>query len=207
MYCASSLHYPICASCRDGKTHAWYNTISAAVQPSLWNATLRGAGARCLAQQTPLGTAPKCYFAQYIYPYITDVDGIFVLQSLYDTAQLGICYGFPCNLYTSCNATQVDQAVAYSEDLLSNLTTVQALFPTRDGGFFTSCYQHEESCRARDWYGITIKTSNGVAATANTTFWDWYSNGPSGNGDTTVVDVPWPGDNSCAPQDFTHGAC
>ena len=34
--------------------------------------------------------------------------------------------------------------------------TSAAPFAARDAGFLTACYQHEESCRARDWYGITI---------------------------------------------------
>ena len=32
-----------------------------------------------------------CSFSrQYLYPFINDVDGVFVLQSKYDTANLGI---------------------------------------------------------------------------------------------------------------------
>lgn len=68
--------------------YTWYDTIAGAVQPSLWNATLRGAGARCLADLAPKGLGPRCYFAQYIYPYLTDVDGVFILQSLYGSCAL-----------------------------------------------------------------------------------------------------------------------
>jgi len=234
-------------------TYAWYDTIASAVQPALWNATLRGAGARCLADLAPKGLGPRCYFAQYIYPYLTDVDGVFILQSLYgacrrgragrgveayvfvcirvrvmvlqrmaslahccptaahshcrpcrrppaDSAQLAICYNFYCNPFTSCSTAEVQAMQGYSRDLVSNITAVVAPFATRDGYFLTSCFQHEESCRARDWYGITI---NGQ--TANSTLYAWYTAGV--NADATRIDVDWPGDGSCAPQGFDHGAC
>lgn len=67
----------------------------------------------------------------------------------------------------------------------------------RDGHFLTSCYQHEESCRPADWYGITI---NGY--TPNTAFASWYNRGAGGR----ETDVAWPGDDSCA-KNYDHGAC
>lgn len=88
----------------------------------------------------------------------------------------------------------------YSRDLLSNITAVLAPFAARDGYFLTSCFQHEESCRARDWYGITIG-----GQTANNTLYNWYTAGVHAN--ATRIDVDWPGDSSCAPQGFDHGAC
>lgn len=178
----------------------WYNSVATAIQPSFWNSTLQAAGARCLADLAPKGRAAACYLPQYIYPYLTDIDGVFILQSLYDTAQLGICYSMGCNLYTTCNASEVAAIDQYHTDLLTNITAVVQPFAQRDGYFLTSCYQHEESCRARDWYGITIG-----GQTANSTFYNWYAHGVNSN--SVRVDVAWPGDSSCAPQGFDHGAC
>ncbi len=67
--------------------------------------------------------------------------------------------------------------------------------------FLTACYQHEESCRPFDWYGITID-----GFTPNSSFHAWYTQG-SGAPGTQVADVVWPGDATCAPQGVTHGAC
>jgi hypothetical protein len=82
---------------------------------------------------------------------------MFILQSLYDTANLGICFQMGCNLYTSCNAAEVAAIDQYHLDLLHEVQGAVGNFPARDGVFLTSCYQHEESCRFRDWFGITIR--------------------------------------------------
>jgi len=188
------------ASYVDGSTRSLYDMLASAIGPSLWNATLSGAGARCLAELAPQGLSPRCYIPEYLYPYLTDVDGIFIMQSLYDPANLGISYQFNCNPYSSCNASALAAMQAYSRDLLASLSKAQAGFSRRDSGFFTACYQHEESCRARDWFGIVIGGQS-----ANSTLWNWYSRGVGP--DAARVDVLWPGDASCAPQGIDHGAC
>ena len=181
--------------------HVWYNQVAAAIVDTLWNATLRGNAQQCLGQLGPKGLLAQCYFVQYLYPYLNDNDGIFVMQSTYDTANLGICYGMNCNLYTNCNSNETQAIQNYHTLLQSSVLTAQTNFPNRGGHFLTSCYQHEESCRARDWYGIIINNQN-----ANTTFYNWYTYGTN-NANSNRIDVPWPGDNTCAPQGFVHGAC
>ena len=72
----------------------------------------------------------------------------------------------------TCNATSAptlaDFAV-FSGNLKRNITAAQARFGSRDGHFLTSCNQHEETCRQRDWWGITIG-----GRTMNSTFQTWY---------------------------------
>ena len=57
----------------------WYEQMRGAMGPDLWNSTLRGGAGTCVAAQAP-GAAARCLMPQYLYPYLTDVDGIFVLQ-------------------------------------------------------------------------------------------------------------------------------
>lgn len=118
-------------------------------------------------------------------------------------ANLGICYGLGCNLTApgSCSPAEAAAITAYADDLRGNVTgVVAASFPGRDSYFLTSCFQHEESCRAVDWYGITI---NGQ--TPNSTFYNWYTTGVGPN--ARRVDGPWPSDASCAPPGYYHGSC
>lgn len=131
---------------------------------------------------------------------MSDFDGIFILNSLYDPANLAICFGFTCNPYSTCSPTQLAAMTAYHWDLQTNITAGQFLYKSRDGYFLTSCFQHEESCRARDWYNINIGGS-----TPNSTFYRWYTIGASV--ETALIDAEWPADSSCAMQGVDHGAC
>ena len=177
----------------------WGNSITAATAPDLWNSTLRGNLATCLSELGPAGSSWMCYFAQWAYAYI-DVP-VFVIQSMYDPIQYMGILRLGCDLpNNNCNAQQTAAAQAYHLDILANVTMAQAPYGSRDGYFLTSCYQHEESCRAWDWYGITI---NG--GTMNTSFYTWYHNGGGVPG-TRQVDVAWPGDNTCVGN-VMHGAC
>lgn len=53
--------------------------MAGSIGPGLWNFTLRGGAAACLAAQAA-GAEARCLFPQYLYPFLSDVDGIFVLQ-------------------------------------------------------------------------------------------------------------------------------
>lgn len=118
--------------------------MAGAMGPNLWNSTLRGGAAACLAAQSP-GAAARCLFPQYLYPFLSDVDGIFVLQSKFDTANLGICYQLSCDLANGgCTAEEAAAIATYALDIQNNITAVQATFGDRDGYFITSCWQHEE---------------------------------------------------------------
>ncbi len=89
----------------------------------------------------------------------------------------------------------------FSAELRGNVTyAAETYFPGRDGYFVTSCFQHEESCRAYDYFGITVGT-----ATPNSTFWEFYTRG--GTAQSRVVDVMFPGDKTCDPFGFRHGSC
>jgi hypothetical protein len=81
-----------------------------------------------------------------------------------------------------------------------NITASNQIFGTRDGMFLTACYQHEESCRDCDFYGIVIDGQNN-----NNTFTNWYGGGPTAG--SRRIDGAWKSDATCAPQGTNHGAC
>ena len=175
--------------------HAWLDSISGAISPSLWNATLRGPLAACLVAP-PGGVRARCFLPEGGFAFQTVP--FFIVNSLFDPANLGIVYGLNCNLFSSCTPAELAAVQAYAVDLKAAI--VAAAVPSRDSYFLTACYQHEESCRARDWWGITIDQQN-----MNATFTHFYYNGVGAA--SRRIDVPWPGDSTCAPQGFTHGAC
>ena len=177
---------------------AWFETLTAAY--ALWNSTLRGDASACVGA---LGAgAASCLFPRYLYPFLSSLDGIFVVQSMYDTANLGICYGLSCDLPAGkCSAEQHAAIDAYALEIRDEVLTAVAHFGDRDGFFLSSCFQHEESCRAQDWFGITVG-----GQTPNSTLATWYTSSGADPG-ARRVDAAWPGDGSCMPDGFTHGAC
>lgn len=183
----------------------WMQRMTAAIAPGVWNATLRGGLATCL-EAPPGGAIAKCYSQPYAYAYLDDVP-TFVVQSLVDPANIAFCWNpLGCqisgNTPGNCNATSAptlaDFAV-FSDNLKGNITAAQAQFGSRDGHFLTSCNQHEETCRQRDWWEITIG-----GQTMNSTFYTWYTQGGSAVG-SSAVDIAWPGDGSCGT--WRHGPC
>lgn len=132
----------------------WLDSMTKSIGPELWNATLRGASARCLADP-PHGDSAYCYTQPYAYSYL-DVP-TFVVQSLADPANLGTCYAMPCSLKGSesgsCSATEVAAIEQYGQALKTSILTAQSKPPHKgvDSHFMTTCQQHEETCRAFDW--------------------------------------------------------
>jgi hypothetical protein len=181
--------------------HSFRNEMSGAIVASFWNSTLRGDAAKCVADKAPTNTTWQCFFPEHLYPYQTSTP-FFILNSLYDTAQMSLIFDLPCNLYTSCNLTEAAAVQQYANDLKATIIQASSLFPSRDGFFLTSCYQHEESCKPWDWFGIQIQGN-----TPNSTLYNWYTK--NNVQPTTLVDVPWPNDGSCSPQGskWDHGAC
>ena len=169
-----------------------------AVGPSFWNATVRGTHAGCLAAVSPVD-AWQCFFSQYVYPYVKSPT--FVVQSAYDSYQMGAILHESCNLAVqgNCNPTQVAQIATYSSVLRNNVTSAVAATGARDGYFVTSCWQHEETCQWIDWAGITI------GSTMQTVFIEWLNGGPVD--DSRRVDGTFGSDPTCAPQGVVHGSC
>ena len=176
--------------------HAWLDSLTRATAPALWNATLSGPLAACLLSP-PGGLRTRCFLPESSFAWQTVP--FFIINSLYDPANLGISDGLSCNLYSSCDAQQVAAVRQYAGDLQASI--LRTIVPSRDSYFLTSCYQHEESCRARDWYGITID-----GGTMNSTLYNFWLNGVGAA--SRRIDAPWPGDTSCAAQGGApHGAC
>ena len=134
----------------DGKRHPFLDMVTEAMP--MWNGTLRGASGKCL-DSPPFGNRILCFLQPYNYAFQQDVP-FFVLQSLVDPANLGICYAMPCsvsgNTAGSCTPAEVEGILAFSHLLKANITAAQAPFGSRDAHFFTSCAYHEESCRFFD---------------------------------------------------------
>lgn len=132
----------------------WLDSMTRAIGPELWNATLRGASAGCLADP-PRGDKVYCYTQPYAYSYL-DVP-TFVVQSLADPANLAACYNMPCKLNGSevgdCSAKEVAAIGQFGEALKTSILTAQSKSPHKgiDSHFMTTCAQHEETCRAFDW--------------------------------------------------------
>jgi hypothetical protein len=188
----------------------WWDTLaynSATARPILdsftpaiivWNATIRGSSAdACFSANPTAETRVRCWVQPYQHAFSTVPT--FHVQSLYDTANLAYCYNIKCSLGSTCNAEETTAIQSFHLKLLSNIVTAEAPFGTRDGHFFTSCSQHEESCRSSDWFGITIG-----GGTMNSTLTEWYLSSV-GSPSTRRVDVPWPGDATCT--NIVHGSC
>lgn len=176
--------------------HRWLSTIAAATSSALWNSTLRGPLSACLAAP-PGGELARCYLPEGAFAWQTVP--FFIINSLADPANLQIVEGLACDPYSGCDAAQLAALAQYAADLQAAILAV--IVPSRDSYFLSSCYQHEETCRAADWYGITIG-----GQTMAQTFANWFS---AGVGEAARrIDVAWPGDASCQPQGGPpHGAC
>lgn len=175
----------------------WLSSITPAL--TLWNATLRGSGAQCLEELTPVGNASHCFTLPYMHAY-SDVP-FYHIQSMYDTANLGICGGLNCNLVAGqCTEAEESFIQTFHVLMAESLLSAEAKFGDRDGHYLTSCYQHEQSCRGFDWFGINAGTST----TLEKGFAAFYKNGGS-DPESRIVDAPWPNDYSCTVGD--HGAC
>ncbi len=176
--------------------HPWLDMLTPAVP--FWNATagLTSADSRaCLAANA---AAPaRCLTQPYLSAFASTPT--FHVQSLYDTYNLDFCFRFPCALGTTCNASQVAAAHDFRDRMEAAIVAAEAAHGERDGHVLTACYQHEESCRAEDWFGITIG-----GQTPEQTFAAWYARGGADPG-AKRVDGRWPSDTSC--RNISHGAC
>jgi len=168
-----------------------------AIGPSLWNAT-SGTNQACISSYNP-EEQWHCFFAQYVYPFISNVP-TFVLNSLYDPSQLGgMIYNLGCDPSKAGNCTdqQLAEMQSYRDDMENTLAAV--IDNPRDGLFATACYQHEESCQNFDWDGIKVNNTLMVQS-----FTNWYTqtNLPT----TKLIDIRWPNNPTCV-LNANHGAC
>ena len=172
----------------------WIDALTPAL--SLWNVSfnpLNPAAAACLA------AFPTAAVRCLTQPYQGAFSSVptFTAQSIYDTANLGYCFRAPCsfagNAPGSCSPDEVAAIQAFAGRLRAS---IEGGAKASDGWFFSSCSQHETTCQAADWFGVTTP----AGATMNSTFAAWYAGGVG-----RAVDVPWPGDATCAS--ITHGFC
>lgn len=183
--------------------HTFAEGFIEAYGPQFWNASARALDRDCLAAYPP-SQQYQCTMTDGAYATALapgKVDGVFVMQSLYDSAQLGMEFVLGCDPWTSCNASQLQSMQDYRVVLQARVEAGQAVFGQRDGAFMTACYQHEETCRDFDWYGIQIGPDS---LTANQTFYNWYY---KTGGPTRAVDTLWPNNPTCQPPGVTHGSC
>ena len=176
-----------------------YDAYKAAIAPAFWNVSLRGGPSRCLAMH-----GAHCFFAHNVYPYLDDIDGVFVVQSSTDAANMQDFLNLSCSLAAPappypavCSPAQSAAVQALARGVESQLAAARAPFAARDGYFLNSCFQHGASCRSADWFDIRIG-----GRSANDTLWSWYA---GARGPTTAQDAPWPSDSTCPPQQRTDG--
>jgi len=104
----------------------------------------------------PLQDRWQCIMPQYVMPHVTS--RVYAIQSMYDQAQIGGTFmGLPCmpvnNTPGDCDAAEINFLQQHHDFLLGNLTV---LLGPKDGGWLTSCLQHEESCRDADWTQVKV---------------------------------------------------
>ena len=172
----------------------WIDALTPALP--LWNFSFNPQNAAAAACLAAFPSEPVKCFTQ---PYQSAFSPVptFTAQSLYDTANLGYCFRAPCSLAGnapgSCSPDEVAAIQAFAGRLRASIEDASK---PGDGFFLSACSQHETTCQAADWFGV--RTPGG--ASMNSTFAEWYSGGVGRS-----VDVPWPGDDTCAS--ITHGFC
>lgn len=159
----------------------------------LWNGTY-ALDETCKKAFSFVNQTWKCAFAQYIVSFIPTK--IFVLNSMYDRASMGLVLHLNCDPSRtgSCTAAQLQAFQSYHQAMLDALHPV--LVDSTSGVFATACYQHEESCQNADWTNITIHSVSMRDAVGQ-----WYD-GES----VKLTDVTWPNDHTCV-LNITHGPC
>lgn len=116
----------------DASKHPWLDSMTGAIGPAVWNATLRGSMAVCLKDaeaeaeggrgsvQSASGNTPapasmaKCFTQPYAYSY-TDVP-TFIVQSFADPANIGFCYKGPCSNFEKCSPSQLADVQNYGTE-------------------------------------------------------------------------------------------
>jgi hypothetical protein len=113
-------------------SYAYRENFQNAIGPSVWNAT-GGTNRACLADKLPADQW-QCFFAQYVFPYNTDVP-FYILQSAYDQWQVGgvlalgecrryqprfvtaasVCAG--CDPWTNCDAAHMQKLEEFRDAL------------------------------------------------------------------------------------------
>ena len=198
--------------------------VREAVGANLWNATVDGLDAACLAHYGSTD-AWRCVFGQYLLPFATMPT--FVIHSQYDVASMNLVLQPGCSLAVpgQCDSQQVAAIQSFRAQLLGNITTL--LNATASGGYFLhSCWQHESSCRWADYTEIRI---GGVSMMEAVTAWydgvriqqgktplfgTWSSMSALGRHTPhsawqppRIADGPYGSDATCQPQGFVHGGC
>lgn len=144
----------------------------------------------------------------------------FAVNSLYDPANYDITLGLDCgrNL-TTCNSSMLAEAQNYRDVMEDVFKSTVLARSSRNAVFGTACNQHEETCRALDYEGITISGTSMQAAFygwlqkqraswgARPTLGDAFESAAGGS--AIFFDVRWPMNPSCwvtsVPR--AHGSC
>jgi hypothetical protein len=144
----------------------------------------------------------------------------FAVNSLYDPANYDITLGLDCgrNL-TTCNSSMLAEAQKYRDVMEDVFKSTVLARSSGNAVFGTACNQHEETCRALDYEGITIDGSSmqvaffgwlqkqRVAWEARSTTGGTFSSVAGGPG--AIFDVRWPGNPTCWVTSVSraHGSC
>jgi len=126
----------------------------------------------------------RCFFAPYSYPFIKTP--IFVLNSVYDTAQLAGILQLGC-LPPNCSQEMMEFFDNFRVEFLSQATP--AIISTSNGFFGDSCLVHCQTLTDDTW--SVYKVSGQLMSE---TFANWYF---GRNGKTRVLDCVYPCNPTC----------
>jgi hypothetical protein len=123
---------------------------------------------------------------QYIYADIKTP--IFVLNSMYDTAQLKDIFGLPC-LPGNCSDEMMKKFEYFHEVFVKKIAPVLS---SSNGYYFDSCLVHCQTLADKPW-----QSYQAVGHPMRESFADWYFERPSPVNATRVKDCDYPCNHSC----------
>lgn len=127
----------------------------------------------------------KCFLPPYNYRFVTSP--LFVLNSLYDTAQLSGLYHLPC-LPGNCSAKMMEKFQHFHEVFVEKIQPVLSSLPP-NGFFFDSCLVHCQTLSDEMWTTFRAK-----GRLMRDSFADWYYERP---GSENIMDCEYPCNHSC----------
>lgn len=123
---------------------------------------------------------------QYIYDYIKTP--MFVLNSLYDTAQINGIEKIPC-LPPNCTTKMMERIEQFHQEFLQ---MIKPVLSSPNGFYFDSCMIHCQTLTDEPWNWFITK-----GHTMRESFADWFYERPSPANATRILDGDWP-NHTCA---------
>ena len=123
---------------------------------------------------------------QYMFAFIKTP--LFVLNSMYDSAQLKGLYGLPC-LPPKCSSEMMTKFKHFHDVFVEE---VQPVVSGSGGYYLDSCLTHCQTLDDKQW-----STYSAQGHPMRESFADWYYERPSSLNATRVLDCDYPCNHSC----------